>query len=48
MTAETTAFSAVFGVQREKIAMTPKSGFQAGLLEKNMQEAWSKQVVFIK
>lgn len=48
VTAETTAFSAVFGVQREKIAVTSKSGFQAGLLEKTMQEAWSKQVVVVK
>ena len=46
--AETTAFSGVFAVQREKVAMTSKSGFQSGFLEKNIQEWWSKQVVVIK
>lgn len=48
MVAETTAFSAVFAVQREKVTMLSKSGFQAGFLEKTMQERWSKQVVVIK
>eukprot|EP00752_Nemacystus_decipiens_P006311 g5691.t1 len=48
MVAETTAFSGVFAVQPEKVTMTSKSGFQAGFLEKTMQEWWSKQVVVIK
>lgn len=48
MVVETTAFSGVFAVQREKVAMESKSGFQSGFLEKNMQEWWSKQVVVIK
>eukprot|EP00903_Cladosiphon_okamuranus_P017946 g16513.t1 len=48
MVAETTAFSGVFAVQREKVAMTSKSGFQAGFLEKTMHEWWSKQVVVVK
>lgn len=48
MVAETTAFSSVFAVQREKVKMTPKSGFQAGFLEKTFHEWWSKQVVFTK
>ncbi|CAM9455743.1 unnamed protein product [Ectocarpus sp. 4 AP-2014] len=48
MVAETTAFSAVFAVEREKVTMSSKSGFQAGFLEKTMQERWSKQVVVIK
>ncbi|CAN0206390.1 unnamed protein product [Scytosiphon promiscuus] len=45
---ETTAFSGVFAVQREKVAIEAKSGFRTGFLEKNMQEWWSKQVVVIK
>lgn len=48
MVAETTAFSGVFAVQREKVTVTSKSGFQAGFLEKTIQEWWSKQVVVIK
>ncbi|CAM9897235.1 unnamed protein product [Ectocarpus sp. 12 AP-2014] len=48
MVAETTAFSAVFAVQREKVTMSSKSGFQTGFLEKTLQERWSKQVVVIK
>lgn len=48
MVAETTAFSAVYAVQGEKVAMDSKSGFQAGFLEKTMTEWWSKQVVVIK
>ncbi len=37
------AFLAVCGVQRQNIAMTSKSSFQAGLLEKSTQETWRKQ-----
>ncbi|CAM9140186.1 unnamed protein product [Hapterophycus canaliculatus] len=48
MVAETTAFSGVFALQPEKITMKSKSGFQAGFLEKNISEWWSKQVVVIK
>lgn len=47
MAVETTAFSGVFAVQREKVLMSAKSGFQAGFLEKTIQEWWSKQVVII-
>ena len=48
MGAETTAFSGVFAVQREKVFMTSKSSFEAGFLEKTFHEWWSKQVVVIK
>lgn len=48
MVAETTAFSGVYAVQREKVSMTSKSGFHVGFLEKSMNEWWSKQVVVIK
>ena len=48
MVAETTAFSGVFAVQRGKVTLTSKSGFQAGFLEKTFHEWWSKQVVVIK
>lgn len=48
MTVDTTAFSAVFAVQREKVSMTSKSGFEAGFLEKTFDEWWSKQVVVVK
>ena len=48
MVAETTAFSGVFAVQRGKAAMTSKSGFQTGFLEKTFHEWWTKQVVVIK
>ena len=48
MAVETTAFSAVFASQREKVIMTHKGGFQAGFLEKTSTEWWSKLVVVVK
>ncbi|CAN0011321.1 unnamed protein product [Discosporangium mesarthrocarpum] len=48
MVVDTTAFSGVFAVQREKISMTSKGGFQAGFLEKTVDSWWGKQVVVIK
>ncbi|CAM9931686.1 unnamed protein product [Choristocarpus tenellus] len=48
MVVETTAFSGVFALQKEKVSMRSKGGFQAGFLEKSLSSWWAKQVVIIK